>query len=69
VEYLPDRNLKCEEFLRFGTYGYIHEHNSVLLLGATGSGKNYPTCVLGNDVSKTVSDCKVYLFAGFTGVF
>lgn len=47
VEYLPDRNLKREEFLRFGTCGYIHEHHNILLLGATGSGKTYLACALG----------------------
>ncbi len=47
VEYLPDRNLKREEFLRFGTCNYIHEHHNILLLGATGSGKTYLACALG----------------------
>lgn len=47
VEYLPDRNLKREEILRFGTCNYIHEHHNILLLGATGSGKTYLACALG----------------------
>lgn len=47
VEYLPDRNLKREELLRFGTCSYIHEHHNILLLGATGSGKTYLACALG----------------------
>lgn len=47
VEYLPDRNLKREELLRFGTCNYIHEHHNILLLGATGSGKTYLACALG----------------------
>lgn len=47
VEYLPDRNLKREEILRFSTCNYIHEHNNILLLGATGSGKTYLACALG----------------------
>ncbi|MGN0979221.1 MAG: ATP-binding protein [Candidatus Avoscillospira sp.] len=41
VEYIPDRNLKREELLRFGTCGYIQEHHNIILLGATGSGKTY----------------------------
>lgn len=47
VEYLPDRNLKREELLRFGTCGYIQEHHNIILLGATGSGKTYLACALG----------------------
>lgn len=32
VEYLPDRNLKREELLRFGTCNYIQEHHNIILL-------------------------------------
>lgn len=44
VEYLPDRGLKQEELLRFGTCNYIQEHHNIILLGATGSGKTYLAC-------------------------
>ena len=47
VEYLPDRNLKREELLRFGTCNYIQERHNIILLGATGSGKTYLACALG----------------------
>ena len=47
VEYLPDRNLKREELLRFGSCGYIQEHHNIILLVATGSGKTYLACALG----------------------
>ena len=47
VEYLPDRNLKREDLLRFGTCGYIQEHHNIILLGAAGSGKTYLACALG----------------------
>ena len=47
VEYLPDRGLKQEELLRFGTCSYIQEHHNIILLGATGSGKTYLACALG----------------------
>lgn len=47
VEYLPDRNLKREELLRFGTCNFIQEHHNIILLGATGSGKTYLACALG----------------------
>ena len=47
VEYLPDRGLKQDELLRFGTCNYIQEHHNIILLGATGSGKTYLACALG----------------------
>lgn len=47
VEYLPDRQLKQEELMRFGTCSYVHEHHNIILLGATGSGKTYLACALG----------------------
>ena len=34
VEYLPDRGLKQEELLRFGTCNYIQEHHNIILLGS-----------------------------------
>ena len=43
----PDRGLKQEELLRFGTCNYIQEHHNIILLGATGSGKTYLACALG----------------------
>ena len=47
VEYLPDRGLKQEELLRFGTCNYIQEYHNIILLGTTGSGKTYLACALG----------------------
>lgn len=47
VEYLPDRVLKQEELLRFGTCNYIQERHNIILLGATGSGKTYLAYALG----------------------
>ena len=47
MEYLPDRGLKQEELLRFGTCNYIQEYHNIILLGATGSGKTYLACALG----------------------
>lgn len=47
VEYLPDRNLKREELLRFGTCKYIQEHHNIILQGATGSDKTHLACALG----------------------
>ncbi len=54
VEYLPDRGLKQEELLRFGTCNYVQEHHNIILLGATGSGNNLSRLRSGHGCRKTV---------------
>ena len=48
VEYLPDRNLNRDQILRLASCAYIREAHNVILLGATGAGKTYLACALGN---------------------
>ena len=48
IEYLPDRNLDKGQFLRFETCQYIIENHHIILKGASGSGKTYLACALGN---------------------
>ena len=48
IEYLPDRRLDKAQILRFATCQYINENHHVILKGATGSGKTYLACALGN---------------------
>ena len=52
VEYLPDRGLKQEELMRFGTCNYIQEYHNIILLGVTGSGKTYLACALDMAVAR-----------------
>ena len=47
IEYHADRNLDKAQITRLATCNYIAEHNNILLLGATGSGKTYLACALG----------------------
>ena len=47
IEYHADRNLDKTQISRLATCNYIAEHNNILLLGATGSGKTYLACALG----------------------
>lgn len=47
VEYLPDRGLKQEELLSFGTCNYIQEQHNIILMGATVSVKTNLACALG----------------------
>ena len=47
IEYHEERNLDKAQITRLATCNYIAEHNNILLLGATGSGKTYLACALG----------------------
>jgi DNA replication protein DnaC len=48
VEYHEDRHLDRTLFARLSTCAYISEHRDVVIMGATGAGKTYIGCALGN---------------------
>jgi DNA replication protein len=48
IEYYEDRRLDKAEMMRFATCSYIEEEHHIILKGATGSGKTYIACALGN---------------------
>ena len=48
IEYLPDRKLDKGKFQRFATCEYIDDSHHIILKGATGSGKTFLACALGN---------------------
>lgn len=48
IDYLPDRKLDKAQILRFATCQYINENHHIILKGASGSGKTYLACALGN---------------------
>ena len=48
IEYHPDRKLNKEVLSTLATCSYIREHRDVVILGATGAGKTYIACALGN---------------------
>lgn len=48
VEYHKDRKLNKTELNRFAACQYIDDHHHIILEGATGSGKTYIACALGN---------------------
>lgn len=52
IEYLSDRNINREDMIRHGSCRYIQEHHNIVLLGATGSGKTYIACALGNAAAR-----------------
>ena len=48
VEYYEDRRLDKAQILRFATCQYIEDKHHIILKGASGSGKTFLACALGN---------------------
>ena len=48
IEYYEDRKLDKTQILRLATCKYIDEGHHVILKGASGNGKTYIACALGN---------------------
>ena len=48
IEYHEDRKLDKAQILRFATCKYIDECHHIILKGASGNGKTYIACALGN---------------------
>ena len=48
IEYHEDRKLDKAQILRFATCRYIDEGHHIILKGASGNGKTYIACALGN---------------------
>jgi DNA replication protein DnaC len=58
IEYHADRNLDKSLILRLGTCNYIAEHHNVIIQGATGSGKTYIACALGEAANRQLYSVK-----------
>ena len=48
IEYHEDRRIDKSQILRFATCQYIQEGHHIILKGASGNGKTYIACALGN---------------------
>ena len=48
IEYYPERKLDKAQMLRFATCKYIDDGHHIILSGASGGGKTYIACALGN---------------------
>ena len=48
IEYIEDRHLDKSKMLRFATCQYINDGRHIILKGASGNGKTYIVCALGN---------------------
>jgi DNA replication protein DnaC len=48
IEYFPDRKLSKPQMLQLSTCDYIEKGHHIILRGASGNGKTYIACALGN---------------------
>lgn len=48
IEYIEDRHLDKGKMLRFAACNYVDEGRHIILKGASGNGKTYIACALGN---------------------
>lgn len=48
IEYIENRHLDKGKMLRFATCNYIDQGHHIILMGASGNGKTYIACALGN---------------------
>ena len=48
IEYIEDKHLDKGKMLRFATCRYVDEGRHIILKGASGNGKTYIACALGN---------------------
>jgi len=52
IEYIEDRHLEKKEILRYATCKYINDGRHIILKGASGNGKTYIACALGNSACR-----------------
>lgn len=67
IEYHEDRKLDKAQILRFATCKYIDEGHHIILKGASGNGKTYIACALGNAACRPFQEGTVYPYAGTAG--
>ena len=58
IEYYEDRRLDKAEMMRLATCSYIEEEHHIILKGATGSGKTYIACALGNAACRKLKNVR-----------
>lgn len=58
ISYSADRQLDKAQILRLASCSYIQNANNVIILGATGAGKTYLSCALGNDAKRNYYETK-----------
>jgi len=67
IEYFEDRKLDKSLLLRLSTCKYIESGHHIILKGASGNGKTYLACALGNAACRSLNDRSLYPYAGASG--
>ena len=67
IEYHEDRKLDRAQLIRFATCNYIEEEHHIILKGATGNGKTYIACALGNAACRKFKTVRYVPDAGALG--
>lgn len=67
IEYLPDRHLNREIFQLLQTNEYLRKGLNIMLIGATGSGKTYIACALGNHACLSEYRTRYFRLSEFFG--
>jgi DNA replication protein DnaC len=60
IEYYTDRKLNKEDMLRLSICKFIDDHHHLVLEGASGNGKTFIACALGNAGLQEAEDCTVH---------
>ena len=58
IEYYTDRKLNKEEMLRLSTCKYVDDRHHIVLEGASGNGKTFIACALGNAACRKLKTVK-----------
>jgi len=58
IEYYPDRKLDKNQLIQLATGKYIRDKLNVIIMGASGAGKTYMGCALGNAACRQLFSVK-----------
>ena len=67
INFRSPRGLDRSVILRLASGQWIHEHDNVLISGATGTGKSYLACALGHSVCRQGLTVRYYRFSRLLG--
>jgi len=67
IDFRSPRGLDRSVILRLGACQWIHEHDNVMISGATGTGKSYLACALGHSACRHGLTTRYYRFSRLLG--
>ena len=67
IDFRTPRGLERSVILRLAGCAWIHDHDNVLISGATGTGKSYLACALGHSACRRRMTTRYYRFSRLLG--